>query len=168
MNGQRIALTLDHALSRTREGHLATNGLRIALALAGALFVTFAANAQQGINAGLGRHEFHNRCAPCHGSLGKGDGDMANSLVKRPADLTILARQNNGTFPADRVRAIIDGRSADIAAHGKREMPIWGQEYRAELADSDGAKASNPEVYVKGRIDALLSYIASIQIKSLQ
>jgi len=141
------------------------NGRRIAVTLAGALCLAGAADAQQSTNAGLGRYEFRNHCAACHGTLGKGDGDMAASLVKRPADLTILARQNNGTFPADRVRAVIDGRSADIAAHGKREMPVWGQEYQTELRDAGAAKASNPEVYVKGRIDALLSYIASIQVK---
>lgn len=134
-------------------------------ALAGALCLAGAANAQQAANAGLGRYEFQSRCAPCHGVSGKGDGDMAKSLVKRPADLTTLARDNGGTFPQERVRAMVDGRSADIAAHGKREMPIWGMEYRTELAGAGASKASNPEVYVSGRIDALLAYIASIQVK---
>ena len=134
-------------------------------AAAAILLAAGAAHAQTVPNAGLGRHDYHALCASCHGALGKGDGEKAASLTKPPADLTQLAKSNGGTFPAERVRAIIDGRSAGIAAHGKRDMPIWGQEYRAELAQGGGAKAANPEAYVAGRIDALLAYLASIQAK---
>lgn len=131
--------------------------------LAGVLLAASLAHAQQGTNAGLGRYEYHSRCGTCHGLLGKGDGEKAKTLAKRPADLTRLSKDNGGVFPADRLRAIIDGRAPEIAAHGKREMPVWGKEYRAELSESGGAKAANPEVYVAGRIDALLAYLASIQ-----
>ena len=42
-----------------------------------------------------------------------------------PADLTVLAKINDGLFPIAAVNEIIDGRML-IAAHGNREMPIWG------------------------------------------
>jgi len=55
--------------------------------------------------------EFKVFCGACHGAGGKGDGPAAKSFRKRPPDLTQLAKRNDGTFPADRVFKIIDGRT---------------------------------------------------------
>jgi hypothetical protein len=43
-------------------------------------------------------------------------------LKTPPADLTVLAKRNDGVFPIAAVNEIIDGRML-IAAHGNREMP---------------------------------------------
>lgn len=53
---------------------------------------------------------------------------MAASQVSIP-DLTGISRRNGGTFPDDMVRKIVSGESA-IAAHGSREMPVWGARFQ--------------------------------------
>src|SRR5262245_13264372 len=58
-------------------------------------------------------------CASCHGASAKGDGAIAASLRKRPADLTQLSKKNDGVFPADAVFATIE------AGHEKNDMPAW-------------------------------------------
>jgi mono/diheme cytochrome c family protein len=114
-------------------------------------------------NAGLGRFEYHAKCAACHGPAGKGDGPAAKSLTKAPADLSTLARRNGGAFPKQLVWQTIDGRPRAIGAHGSREMPIWGQEYRDEINRT--GHPTGPETFVAGRISALIDYLASIQVQ---
>jgi len=92
-------------------------------------------------------------CATCHGRDAKGGGPAAQALKVPPPDLTVLARRQNGVFPAFEVEAIIRGGKA-MAAHGSVEMPVWGPIFRA--LDSSDARA-------KARIASLVSYIASIQ-----
>lgn len=92
-------------------------------------------------------------CATCHGRDAKGGGPAAAALKIPPPDLTVLARRQNGVFPAVEVETIIRGGTAR-AAHGSDEMPVWGPIFRA-LDPSDAR--------VKGRIANLVSYIASIQ-----
>jgi mono/diheme cytochrome c family protein len=58
-----------------------------------------------------GAEDFAAYCAACHGMGGKGDGPMAATLPKRPADLTTLSARNGGTFPTTRVMAKIWGYS---------------------------------------------------------
>ena len=61
------------------------------------------------------------------------------SLIKPPADLTRLAEDNNGVFPFARVYDVIDGRF-EVATHGTRDMPVWGEVYRRRSAQGqDGA-----------------------------
>ena len=36
----------------------------------------------------IGRYEYLNSCASCHGTTGKGDGPVVKSLIKPPTDLT--------------------------------------------------------------------------------
>jgi mono/diheme cytochrome c family protein len=56
----------------------------------------------QPTSAADGKEMFTTYCAVCHGTSGKGDGPAAAALKKRPADLTQLARKNNGTLqPGD-------------------------------------------------------------------
>src|SRR5579864_6547315 len=43
---------------------------------------------------------FRAYCAVCHGEDGKGHGPLAPQLKAMPSDLTILAKANNGQFPA--------------------------------------------------------------------
>jgi hypothetical protein len=72
-----------------------------------------------------------------------------------PADITLLAMNNNGEFPADKVRGIIDGR-ADVKAHGTRAMPVWGQEFYVS-AEGVGQRQA------KDRVDALTEYLRRMQ-----
>lgn len=41
-----------------------------------------------------GRATFAARCAPCHGTGGRGDGPLAAALDPRPADLVLHAPQH--------------------------------------------------------------------------
>lgn len=95
-------------------------------------------------------------CAPCHGRDLRGGGPTATALSTRPPDLTQLARANRGTFPRERVRSLIAGGSDDPAAHGSRDMPIWGPIFRA-LEPSD--------TLADQRIGNVVAYLESRQQK---
>lgn len=107
-----------------------------------------------------GLTEYEIACMPCHGVGGKGDGPEASRLSVSPADLTIIARSSGGTFPSQRVAEIIDGR-AEIAAHGLRDMPVWGARYRATR--EPGESVASVEARVNAQIKALVEYLAGIQ-----
>lgn len=109
-----------------------------------------------------GQLEYRRSCAPCHGTDAKGDGPVGAALTKKPADLTMLAKENNGVFPKDRVAAFIDG-SETVAAHGTRAMPIWGIAFRRATPSSTHAQRTQQEV--NQRISLLVDYIESIQAK---
>lgn len=98
---------------------------------------------------------YRHYCATCHGRDGKGKGPVAAALKDAPPDLTVLARSQNGSFPAREVEAIIRGGDT-VAAHGSTDMPVWGPIFYA-LDPSDAR--------VKARIHALVTYIGSIQQK---
>ena len=94
-----------------------------------------------------GKTAYLSSCAPCHGADGKGNGFLSTALKTPPADLTTLTRRNDGIFPIAAVSEIIDGRTL-IAAHGNREMPIWGF-----------------DVMVRSRISVIVDYLNRIQEK---
>ncbi|WP_241741493.1 c-type cytochrome [Paragemmobacter straminiformis] len=56
-----------------------------------------------------GAQDFAEHCVACHGVSGKGDGEAAAGLAKKPADLTQLSAKNGGVFPGTRVMAQIWG-----------------------------------------------------------
>jgi mono/diheme cytochrome c family protein len=116
--------------------------------------------AQQAEVAKAGRPAYEQYCAVCHGREGKGDGGAASVLTVKPADLTQLSKNNNGTFPFWRVYRVIDGREEEIRGHGTRDMPIWGQEFRLQAGSSAMAQSQ-----VRGRILELIYYLESIQAK---
>lgn len=108
-----------------------------------------------------GKREYRRYCAQCHGLNGKGDGPVAPALVKKPADLTMLAKNNNGEFPEKKVVAFIDG-SETVAAHGSRAMPIWGLAFRKPSSTHTAAHTTRE---VEERINLLVDYLKSIQEK---
>ena len=66
-------------------------------AAAFAIALPLAAAAQE---MSYGEAEYQNSCAVCHGLEGQGNGTLADELIKRPADLTALAKKNGGEFPS--------------------------------------------------------------------
>ena len=106
--------------------------------------------------------EFEIACMPCHGAEGRGDGPLAHSLKMPPADLTAIAKVNKGKFPSKKVAEIIDGRAA-VAAHGPRDMPVWGDRYR--VATEAGESPAEVETRARAQINALVRYLEAIQEK---
>lgn len=111
----------------------------------------------------LGKREFEAKCASCHGVSGKGNGPLAELLTKRAADLTALAKRNGGVLPIARMYEVIDGGA--VAAHGTRDMPVWGLEYRLQAAEHYGELPYDPDAYVRMRILSLIDYINRIQAR---
>ena len=86
-----------------------------------------------------GQALFRLSCAACHGLGAAGDGPMAGVLVVKPRNLTRLAADNGGAFPAERIAARIDGRDP-LVSNGS-PMPVYGYFFEgpgATLEGSDG------------------------------
>ena len=88
---------------------------------------------------------FREYCAACHGSAGKGNGPAAAALKAVPADLTTLSARNGGKFPDVRVRRYIEGLD-EIAAHGSRDMPVWGKALREQAHSAPYQSAPMPRL----------------------
>ena len=137
----------------------------VSMAMIGAIgIVAYSAEKSTVANFDLGKGEYESKCAVCHGSSAKGDGPYAGLLDTKIADLTTLSRRNNGVFPFQRVQEVIDGRQT-FRAHGPRDMPIWGLDYRGRAAESYKDVPYDPEAYVRIRILALTEYIYRLQAK---
>ncbi len=114
----------------------------------------------------IGKAEYEQKCIICHGILGKGDGAYSAMLKKPASDLTTLSRKNGGVFPFAHVFETIEG-THELMAHGTREMPIWGKEYRSskyydEYLHEEGIDRS---YFARSRILALTEYIYRLQAK---
>lgn len=114
------------------------------------------------VNEAFGKREFTNKCAACHGPDGKGNGPYADSLKKKPADLTTLAKRNGGVFPVSRTYETIEGAGA---GHGPREMPVWGLDYTLQANEQLPEMPYNQAQYVRTRIMALMEYLNQLQVK---
>ena len=114
--------------------------------------------AQETSFAGAGDDLYKDYCAACHGKSGTGDGPLAHNMKKRPPDLTLLAKQNGGVFPSALAYKIIDGRQV-TPGHGGPDMPTWGTAFKA-------SQSGPSEEAVKGRIEALVKYLESLQQRS--
>lgn len=107
-------------------------------------------------NSTSGKQMFADYCAPCHGLSAKGDGPAASALKTPPADLTQLAKKNNGKFPMDHVMYDLR-KGSSLASHGSSDMPVWGPLFKS-------LDTTNP-VMVDQRIRNLSVYIESLQAK---
>ena len=132
-----------------------TIGASLLLVLIVMTFVGTSIAAGQTPAAVSGSDLFYNSCASCHGRDGKGNGPLGQVLTVRPTDLTIIAKRTGGVFPAAKVYELIDGRNPVVRGHGGPDMPVWGEVFAAR-----GSAAS-----VKTRIDALVKYIETLQVK---
>jgi len=138
-----------------------SRAIRAALLIAAGLVIAAPAFAQATIKKEpikpipdiSGSATFNAYCTVCHGPSGKGDGPAAKALVTPPADLTRIASRNNGKFSGTAVKMHITGDTV-MAAHGSRDMPIWGPVFRS-------VEGSASELRMKNLVD----YIESIQEK---
>lgn len=103
-----------------------------------------------------GKEMYTNYCAVCHGAEGKGTGPAASALKAPPADLTVLSKNNGGKYPALKVASAIRG-DVDVAAHGNKEMPMWGSLF--------GSISGGHQTEVDQRVSNLNRYIESLQSK---
>ena len=143
-------------------------------------------------DADKGEVEFLLNCAGCHGADGKGSGPQSGKLDAKAADLTLLAKHNDGTFHAGAIYQKIDGRN-DRGSHHNADMPIWGCRHQSsrppklptiakrnqkipkrllsQLKSHDTELNSlldlpcDPEADIKERILSIVSYLSLIQAK---
>lgn len=104
-----------------------------------------------------GGEVFRTYCATCHGPLGRGDGPLASSMRRKPADLTEIAKRNGGEYPSEIVYRTIDGKTP-VRGHGGPDMPVWGDAFARSRDGGD-------ELAVKERIDSLVNFIRTLQVK---
>ena len=106
-----------------------------------------------------GRAYYLQYCASCHGENGDGRGPMASSLKQQPADLRNLSDKYGTPLSIKRVAAFIDGRQA-VAAHGPREMPVWGNRFY-DIWSAQGSKGGD----MQSRIEKIVLYLRTIQTR---
>ena len=145
-----------------REKELA-KGIAKKLAVAGAamiaamLLLPAAASAQEMQQSTPGGETFRTYCATCHGTSARGDGPLASSMRKKPANLTEIAKRNGDVFPSELVFKIIDGRQP-VRGHGGPDMPAWGDAFTR-------SREAGAEERVKAVIQSLVDYLESIQLR---
>ncbi len=115
----------------------------------------------EGFWAANGRTSFRLYCASCHGADAKGNGNVAQYLTVEPADLTRI-EERYGEWPDERLYEIIDGR-AEVRAHGRREMPIWGDVLQSPLSDSLRTEEEGEE-RADRKIRELIIFLRTIQV----
>ena len=134
-----------------------------------------------------GRTAFLANCSVCHGDDGKGRVPRSAALNTKPADLTTLAKSNNGVFSPGAVYKMIDGRET---TYRSIDMPIWGcrslslpvarrkvhnrRHTTARVSRTEVNKpnvelfldlACDPEPIIKARILSIVEYLSHIQEK---
>jgi mono/diheme cytochrome c family protein len=110
----------------------------------------------------IGESEFKSHCAGCHGLDGKGNGPFVEFLKTQPRSLTTLAKENQGVFPFQRIYEVIEGTN-EIAAHGTRDMPLWGQRYATEIVSQYGEFGTAHPQTVRCRILELVFFLSTLQ-----
>ena len=103
-----------------------------------------------------GAQIYREHCASCHGIDGRGHGPAASALKHPVPDLTSISQKNEGNFPYQGVRNVIEGIQPLSRAHGSREMPIWGPIFHEVEADQDWGEV---------RLEAITRYIEAMQQK---
>jgi len=111
----------------------------------------------------FGKSEFEASCASCHGVSGKGNGPLVPLLRRNPPDLTLLAKNNQGVFPMNRLYEVIEGEN--VPAHGTRDMPVWGRAYRILDAEYYYDTPYDEKALVRARVLSLLEYISKLQVR---
>jgi len=109
------------------------------------------------ISSMAGQDLYQAYCSSCHGRQGRGDGPTAPALKTVVPDLSTIAKRSGGSFPTERMVAIVThGEALASPAHGSGDMPIWGPLFRA--LDPNDTRA-------RVRISAVVAYVESLQGK---
>ena len=96
-----------------------------------------------------GKAMFKDYCAACHGIDGKGNGPAVEFLKAPPADLTTLAKRNQGKFPSQQFNGILNFGTKS-RAHGTVDMPLWGDLFRSRAGRGlAGVRIANLSSYVE-------------------
>jgi mono/diheme cytochrome c family protein len=120
---------------------------------------TAASSANAEPSAEKGQKLYVRYCGSCHGATGNGRGPAAGVLETPPTDLTALGARYGRPLPADVVLPYIDGRK-QVAAHGPREMPVWGRRLYFDRS-TQGIGPSEEEV--QDMLQSILLHLEAIQ-----
>ena len=124
-----------------------------------------AGDENRGFLAAKGRVTFRRYCASCHGEKANGFGPVARMLKVTPTDLRMLTRGNDGEYPADRVAGFMDGRE-EIAAHGQRDMPVWGEIFQTSLVANPEIPEEDGEERAGRKVREIMLFLETIQLVS--
>jgi mono/diheme cytochrome c family protein len=128
------------------------------LLLLSVLLATMSVNTTAGAaETDQGQQVYLRYCSSCHGKDGRGNGPVAAYLKVKVPDLTLLKKNNKGVYPLDYVMSTIDGRRA-VRAHGDRQMPVWGEVFREEVA-----KDKYKELTTLLTAKLIAEYVATLQ-----
>lgn len=94
-------------------------------------------------------------CAVCHGTSARGDGPLATSMTRKPADLNELAKRNGDVYPSELVFRTIDGKKP-VRGHGGPDMPVWGDAFARTRDGGDPER-------VRAMIQSLVDYLETVQ-----
>jgi mono/diheme cytochrome c family protein len=123
--------------------------------LLGSATMVFAAASSPDVDGG--RVLYGRYCASCHGIAADGHGPVAPVLRQAPSDLHRLGERYGLPLPEERIARFVDGREA-VAAHGPREMPVWGERFGSPEPETTGAPPR-----LDPRLRALVAYLATLQ-----
>src|SRR4030095_515629 len=107
-------------------------------------------------SAASGEEMYKTYCAVCHGTDGHGQGPAAEALKVPPSNLTLLSKNNKGSYPSLRVSSIIRCEHA-VPSHGSKDMPVWGALF--------WRMSQGHEAEVQQRIANLNKYVEGMQQK---
>lgn len=106
-----------------------------------------------------GKALFTEYCTSCHGEDAR--GKLIDTLSVQPANLRLIQKMHRSAeFPIAEVARVIDGRKL-VAAHGAREMPVWGDIFRQEGLFEEGQEIT--EEQLKGKLADIIAYLMAIQ-----
>lgn len=105
-----------------------------------------------------GPEDFAVFCSACHGRDGRGGGELAEVLDRRPADLTRLAANNGGTYPKGRVMAKIWGYAKP---DGTTVMPAFGPLLEGDMLRYDAGDGIATPTPI--RLIQLAEYVERLQ-----
>ena len=98
-----------------------------------------------------GKDEYVWNCAECHGQDGRGNGPLAEALIKKPADLTQIAKNNLGVFPEEKIFKMIAG-AEDVVGHQSLQMPRFWERFQ----HSESKRGYEPsDIRIKAIVDHL-------------
>jgi mono/diheme cytochrome c family protein len=155
-------------MKRPRSSLTGGVALAVTLLMLGTLSPTPAVSGREetgghrGFMAAKGRVTYSAYCSNCHGAGGTGNGNLARYLTVSPSDLTRLAIENDGQFPAELVRQAIDGRK-EVRGHGSQDMPVWGDVFQDSLSEPAPNTEETGEERAQRKVAELVLYLETIQ-----